>query len=90
MRFRESTQATVTRWTEYRTPSGRWSKVKYDLEESDYTSAALTRFFSWRMPRERRQYAYFREGYLPRRVTVVSPDWTMRNVYLFKYRTEEE
>ena len=88
MRFKDSTKATVTRWTEYRTQSGRWSKVKYDLEESDYTSAALTRFFSWRMPRERRQYAYFREGYLPYRVTVPSPDGTMRHVHSFRYWTE--
>lgn len=89
MRFKDSTKATVTRWTEYRAPSGRWSKVKHELEESEYTAGVLTRFFSWKMPRERRQYAYFREGYLPYRVTVPFPDGTMRHVHSFRYWTED-
>lgn len=87
MCIRNSTHAHVTRWTEYRTQSGRWSEVKHDLEELYFDAAQLRRFFSIRFRRERREYAYFEQGYLPCRVTTVSPALDMRYVYKFTYRT---
>ena len=44
-------------------------------------------FFSAKFPGERREYGYFEQGYLPRRVTVPSPDGTERRVYHFDYYT---
>ena len=87
MYFRNSTHANVQRWTEYRTPSGRWSRVRHDIEELYFDAEQLRRFFSARFQRERREYAYFEQGYLPRRVTTVSPALNMRYVYVFEYRT---
>lgn len=34
--MRDTTHATVTKWTEYRTPSGRWSKVRHDETSEDF------------------------------------------------------
>ena len=88
MYIRNSTHATITRWTEYRTPSGRWSRVRHGIEELYFDAVQLRRFFSTRFQRERREYAYFEQGYLPCRVTCVSPALDMRYVYKFAYRTE--
>lgn len=88
MGFRKSTRAHVTRWVEYRTPSGRWSKIKHDLEESQFGPVELRNFFAWYPKGQRITHAYFSEGYLPHRVTVPSPDGTMRYVSVFDYWTE--
>lgn len=85
--MQDTTYAMVTRWTEYRTPSGRWSRVQHFKGESVYEPHNLSHFFSIPFPGERRQYAYFAQGYLPRRVTVPSPDGTQRSVYTFDYYT---
>lgn len=83
--MRDKTHATVTRWTEYRTSSGRWSKVRYDEATEDYAPHNLRYFFSAKFPGERRSYAYTEHGYLPVRVTVPSPDGRKRHVYRFAY-----
>ena len=85
--MRDTTYATVTRWTEYRAPSGRWSKVRYNEGTEDFKPHNLSHFFSIHFPGERRQYGYFAQGYLPYRVTVPSPDGTQRSVYTFDYYT---
>ena len=85
--MRDTTYATVTRWTEYRTPSGRWSKVRHGETEEDFKPHNLSFFFQDKFPGERRQYAYFAQGYLPCRVIVPSPDGTQRSVYAFDYYT---
>lgn len=82
-----ATYATATRWTEYRTPSGRWSRVRYDETTEDFKPHNLRYFFSAKFPGERREYGYFEQGYLPRRVTVPSPDGSERRVYKFAYYT---
>ena len=89
MGFNDNTRATVKRWTEYRTPSGRWSKIKHGLQEYEYDKAQLCNFFSWWLKGQRVQRAHFREGCLPYRVTVPSPDGTMRSVTMFEYYTVE-
>ena len=88
MYFSNKTHATVTRWIEYRTPSGRWSRARHEVEELDFDAPHLRRFFAVQLRGERRQYGYFEEGYLPSRVTAVSPSGNTRYVYTFKYRTE--
>lgn len=85
--MRDTTHAHVTRWTEYRTPSGRWSAVRHDVTNSDFAPCNLRNFFSAKFPGERRKYAYFEQGYLPRRVTVPSPDGSERRVYQIDYYT---
>lgn len=85
--MRDTTHAIVTRWTEYRTPSGRWSRVRHNETTEDYKPHMLRNFFSAKFPGERRQYGYFREGYLPRRVAVPRPGKDVRRVYLFSYYT---
>ena len=85
--MRDTTYAHVTRWTEYRTPSGRWSTVRHDETEEDFKPHNLSFFFAAKVHGERRQYSYFKEGYLPYRVTVPSPDGSERRVYKFQYYT---
>nr|DAT67095.1 MAG TPA: hypothetical protein [Caudoviricetes sp.] len=85
--MRDTTHAIVTSWTEYRTPSGRWSRVRYDETTKDFKPHNLRYFFSAKFPGERRDYGYFEQGYLPRRVTVPSPDGSERRVYRFSYCT---
>ena len=85
--MRDTTYATVTRWTEYRTPSGGWSKVRHDESEEDFKPHNLRYFFDAKFPGERREYSYFSQGYLPYRVTVPSPDGSERRVYRFDYYT---
>lgn len=85
--MRDTTHAIVTKWTEYRTPSGGWSNVRHDETEEDFKPHNLRYFFDAQFPGERRQYAYFSQGYLPYRVTVPSPDGNKRTVYKFAYYT---
>lgn len=90
MYIAKTTCAEVTHWTEYRTPSGRWSKVKHDIQTNNVTSLWIKNFLSIHVSGERRQYVYFREGYLPYRVTVPSSDGSERCVTTFSYYTKEE
>lgn len=83
--MRDTTYATVTRWTEHRTTSGRWSKVRHDVTEEDFQPHRLRYFFDATFPGERREYVYFSQGYLPYRVTVPSHDGSERRVYKFQY-----
>ena len=85
--MRDTTHATITQWTEYRTPSGRWSKVRHDETTEGFKLYNLRNFFDARFPGERREYNYFSQGYLPYRVTVPSPDGSERRVYKFAYYT---
>lgn len=85
--MRNTTHATVTHWTEYRTPGWRWSKVRYNETTEDFKPHNLDLFFQAKFPGERREYGYFEQGYLPRRVTVPSPDGSERHVYRFAYYT---
>lgn len=85
--MRDTTHAIVTRWTEHRTPSGRWSKVRHGETEEDFKPHNLAFFFGAKFPGERREYGYFEQGYLPYRVTVPSPDGSERTVYKFAYYT---
>lgn len=85
--MRDTTHAIVTRWTEYRTPSGGWSKVRHDEAEEDFKPHNLAFFFAAKLPGERRGYAYTQYGYLPVSVTVPSPDGSERCVYKFAYYT---
>lgn len=85
--MQDTTYGMVTHWTEYRTPSGHWSRVQHFKGESVYAPHNLSHFFSIHFPGERRQYGYFAQGYLPRRVTVPSPDGAQRSVYTFDYYT---
>lgn len=85
--MRDTTHATVTQWTEYRTPSGGWSKVRHDETVEEFKPYNLRNFFSAKFPGERRGYAYTMHGYLPVSVTVPSPDGSERTVYKFAYYT---
>ena len=85
--MRDTTHAAVTRWTEYRTPSGRWSKVRHDEMVEDFKPHNLRYFFDAKFPGERREYTYTTHGYLPVSVTVPSPDGSERTVYEFAYYT---
>lgn len=85
--MRDTTHATVTRWTEYRTPSGRWSTVRHNETEEEFKPHNLRNFFDAKFRGERREYDYFAQGYLPSRVTVPSPDRSERRVYEFAYYT---
>lgn len=88
--MRYTTHATVTKWSEYRTPSGRWSKVRHDETTKDFKPHNLQNFFDAKFPGERREFGYFEQGYLPRRVAVPSPDNSERRVYTFEYYTHED
>lgn len=85
--MQDTTYATVTRWYEYRTPSGRWSKVRRNERQEVFKPHNLSYFFGAKFPGERRQYTYFAQGYLPYRVTVPSIDGIQRSVYTFDYYT---
>ena len=85
--MRDTTHAIVTKWTEYRTPSGGWSKVRHGETKEDFKPHNLRYFFDAKFPGERREYSYFSQGYLPYRVTVPSPDGIERRVYKFAYYT---
>lgn len=85
--MRKTTYAIATRWTEYRTPSGRWSRVRHNETEEAFKPHNLQYFFDARFPGERREYSYFKQGYLPRRVTIPNTDGSERRVYEFAYYT---
>lgn len=85
--MQDATHAHATHWTEYRTPSGRWSKIRHGEVIENYLPHMLRNFFSAKFPGERREYAYFEQGYLPSCVAVPSPNGTERRVYLFFYYT---
>ena len=83
--MRDTTYARVTRWIETRTPSGKWSTRRTDEESKDYKPHELSNFLNTRFPDERRRMCYFKQGYLPYRITVPSPDRQTRYVYTIEY-----
>ena len=83
--MRDTTYARVTRWTETRTPSGNWSTKRTNEETEDFKPHELSHFLSYHFPRERRKMTYFKQGYLPHRITVPSPDKQKRDVYTIEY-----
>ena len=85
--MKDTVYATVTWWDEYHTPSGRWSRVRHNEKQEVYKPHNLAYFFRAKFPGERREYGYFQQGYLPRRVTSPAPDRKMRWVYTFDYYT---
>lgn len=58
----EHTHANIKHWTEYRTESGRWSKIKHDMEKLEFDSLQLRYFFDWEPKGQRITRTYFREG----------------------------
>ena len=83
--MRDTLFARVTRWTETRTPSGNWSTQRTDEETEDFKPHELSNFLNERFPGERRRMSYFKQGYLPHRITVPSPDKQIRHVYMIEY-----
>lgn len=83
--MRDNLYARVTRWTEHKTPSGRWSTQRTDEETEDFKPHELSNFLNVRFPGERRRMTYFKQGYLPHRITVPSPDKQTRHVYTIEY-----
>ena len=83
--MRDTTYARITRWTETRTPSGNWSTQRTDEQTEDFKPHELSNFLNARFHGGRRQMAYFKQGYLPRRITVPSPDKRTRHVYTIEY-----
>lgn len=83
--MRDTTYARVTRWTETRTPSGNWSTQRTDEQTEDFTPHELSNFLGMRFPGERRRMSYFKQGYLPHRITVPSPDKRTRHAYTIEY-----
>lgn len=83
--MRNTTKALVTRWTEHKTPAGRWSTTHHDEETKDLASHKLSAFLKRRFPGEKRRMGYFTQGYLPYRITVPSPDKQIRYVYAIEY-----
>nr|DAJ48617.1 MAG TPA: hypothetical protein [Caudoviricetes sp.] len=83
----DTTHACVRSWIEFRTKSGRWSRVRHGEVYMQYTPHQLRNFFSAKFPGERREHSYSEHGYLPCRVTVPSPYGRERRVYEFDYYT---
>lgn len=83
--MRDTIYARVTRWTETRTPSGDWSTQRTDEETKDFKPHELSNFLNARFPGERRRMSYCKQGYLPHRITVPSPDEQTRYVYTIEY-----
>ena len=74
------------RWTESRTPSGRWSKVKEDYRICLYNREQFDTFLAARWRGERRSsYTYTRYGYFPSRVIVPNPYAPERSVTEFTF-----
>jgi hypothetical protein len=76
----------VTRWTEYRTPSGRWSKTRHDEEHTTITSdefenATSEEWRKWFGARVTRRYT--RWGYLVHTWKATCPDGSCRYVYVY-------
>ena len=83
--MRDTTHARVTWWIETRTPSGNWSTKRTDEETKDFKPHELSNFLGYHFPGERRRMSYFKQGYLPYRITVPSHDKQTRHVYLIEY-----
>ena len=83
--MRDTLYARVTQWTETRTPSGNWSTQRTDEETEDLKPHELSNFLNARFPNEGRRMGYFKQGYLPYRITVPSPDKQTRHVYTIEY-----
>lgn len=83
--MRDTLYARVTRWTETRTPSGNWSTQRTDEQTEDFKPHELSNFLNARFPGERRRMSYSKQGYLPHRITVPSPDKRTRHVYTVEY-----
>ena len=83
--MRNTTRAHVTRWTEHKTPTGHWSATHHDEETEDLAPHELSNFLNVRFPGERRRMTYFKQGYLPHRITVPSQDKQIRHVYTIEY-----
>ena len=83
--MRNTTYARVTRWTETRTPSGNWSTKRTNEEAENFKPHELSNLLNARPPGERRRMSYFKQGYLPYRITVPSPDKQTRYVYIIEY-----
>lgn len=83
--MRNTTRARITRWAEHKTPAGHWSATHHDEETEDFAPHELSNFLNVRFPGERRRMSYFKQGYLPHRITVPSPDKQIRHVYIIEY-----
>ena len=83
--MRNTTRAHITRWTEHKTPAGHWSATHHGEETEDFAPHELSNFLNMRFPGERRRMSYFKQGYLPHRITVPSPDKQIRHVYTIEY-----
>lgn len=83
--MRDTTYARVTRWTETRTPSSNWSTKRTNEKTEDLKPHELSNFLSRHLPGERRKMTYFKQGYLPHRITAPSPDKQTRDVYTIEY-----
>ena len=88
--MQNTTRAHITRWTEHKTPAGHWSTTHHDEKTEDLAPHELSNFLNARFPGERRHRTYFRQGYLPYRITVPSPDKQIRHVYMIEYYDENE
>ena len=86
--MRNTTRAHITQWTEHKTPTGRWSTTHHDEETKDFAPHELSNFLNTRLPGERRRMSYFKQGYLPHRITVPNPDKQIRHVYTIEYYDE--
>ena len=74
------------RWTESRTPGGRWSKAKEDYRVCLYNRAQFDTFLAARWRDEyRSSYRYTAHGYFPSRVTVPNPYAPQRSVTGFTF-----
>ena len=83
--MRNTTWAHITRWTEHKTPAGRWSTTRHDEETDDFAPHELSNFLSRHFTGERRRMSYFEQGYLPYRITAPRPDKQTRHVYTIEY-----
>ena len=78
--------AVAERWTEKRTPSGRWSKAKEDYRIERFNREQFNWFLAERWRDERRtEYRYTVHGYFPSRVTVPNPYAPQRSVTEFTF-----
>ena len=83
--MRDTTYARITQWIETRTPSGNWSTQRTNEQSKDFVPHELLHFLTMRFPGERRRMSYFKQGYLPYRITVPTPDKQSRFVYIIEY-----
>lgn len=83
--MQDTTWAHIVRWTEHKTPGGHWSATRHNEQSTDLAPHELSNFLNTRFPGERRRMTYFKQGYLPHRITVPSPDKQNRHVYMIEY-----